>query len=193
MTTQTIEPMTLADRLAAAEAAAVPLRERVRALEAALSRAVSAGGYGQAAQIQAELDGARQQLAIADAEVRILQGTERAVADQRVRDHDDLERARRRHTAQAEIGHAIQAERQALDDLDDALDQFWALVAATQAKFREAQSCEQRAGAARQRVIDVRVEIGQMQAPGPKAAAPNKTSVLLGENPAVRAIVHGHR
>jgi chromosome segregation ATPase len=186
-------PMTISDQLRAAEAAAVAPRQAVAKLQASLDAAVAAGDFAAANTLQSQLRTAAEEDAIATAAVDALRGAAVRVEQQAAAARRKIEEARRRETAQAEIGQAIEADRQAVEDLDAALAQFWGHVAAAQARFREALECEQRAGVARQRVVDVRVAIGELEAPGPRAAAPNKASVLIDEVPLVRAVVHWQR
>src|SRR5579859_7754761 len=62
----------LADRLAAAQAAAAGPRKRVSDLEAALAAAVEAADFAAAADIQRQLEPAREALALADVDVRVI-------------------------------------------------------------------------------------------------------------------------
>jgi DNA repair exonuclease SbcCD ATPase subunit len=86
---------TLADRLVKAQRAEQPLRERVTGLEVELAQAVEARDYSRADRAQQDLGPAREQLAIAAAEVASLQQAAAAIDEQRAKDAQAIAEAQR--------------------------------------------------------------------------------------------------
>ena len=183
----------LADRIAAAARAEEAPRERAQDLQAALDAAIASGEYGTAERLKAELDEARTDLAFAEATTAALRQWTAALEGQRAADARRIAEARRRDEAQAQIGEAIAAERKALAELDERIDGFWKAVGLCQAAFNAALQCEQAAGAARQRMHEIRVTIGDLEPGGRGPSAPNKASVLMDEYPMLRMIARWRR
>ncbi len=99
----------------------------------------------------------------------------------------------RQAQAQQILGDALAAEKRALGQIDEHLAEFWAFVGAARDAFAATEQWEGKILAERQRQIDARIVAGEIESPGPRPVAPNRTSVLAGENAVVRAIAGWRR
>jgi hypothetical protein len=194
MTTTTDAP-SLADRLAAAEAAAVEPRNRVSSLQNALTKAVSVGEYDRAAQIQAELVGAREDAATADAAAEALRDAAARIEQQRADDARMVAEARQRAQAERDLETARATERQGLGQLGDALDAMWNAVSSAQRFLRAALAAEHGVSDARRAQITARGQLGEWPAghPGPTPAKCNTASLLANQDELVSVLARWSR
>jgi hypothetical protein len=182
--------MTLAEQLAAAEAAVIAPRQRASELEAELTRAVSLGEYARAEKLKDELHAATEALVIAEAAVRALaEGAARAeqeraaatrqIAEAWLRDQAerDVEAARADETKRTGQMHAsVAAMREAL--------------AEAQQHLRSATAFQDAVSNARNAQIDARRRRGDWPAshPGPTPCRANEVAVLIEHDELVAAL-----
>jgi hypothetical protein len=186
-------PPSLAGRVAEAQRAEVRPRNRVAELEAALQAAIDAKDYLAADRAQADLQPAREALAIAQGTTRGLAEGLAAAEAQRAADQRAVAEIRRREEAQRAIADAYEAEKRALDGIEEALAQLPAAVGAAQDAYRAALDWETRAGQARVRIRDARVVLGEIPAGSQPLPRPNRASVLTDTDPAIRALMRWRR
>lgn len=179
------EPVSPAERLAQAQRAEVRPRNRVAELEAALQAAIEAKDYLAADKAQNELGPAREALAIAEGTTKGLAEGLAATEAARAAEQRTIAEAQRADEARRVIGDAIEAEARAIDGIEEALAAMQAALGAAQDAYRR----ETKAGGERQRVIDARIVLGELEYPGPRAAKPNRASVLRESRPLVRALM----
>jgi len=193
MTTTTDTP-SLADRLAIAEAEAVEPRNRVSRLETALTKAVSAGDYDQAAQLQAELVGARENWATADASVAALRDAAARIERQRAEDSRLINEARQRDQAERDIEAAQADEAKRTGQMRGALAAMWSAIDAAQQHLRSAQAFESAVTAARHAQNEARQRRGDWgNDPGPTAARANEATLLADQDQLVSALARWSR
>ncbi len=186
--------MTLTEQQAAAEAAAAPLTQHVAALETELRTAIDTGDFARAHQIQAELTTARDNHVVALAAVQALRDGAAAVDRARAEDQQRLADAQVRARANDDLADAIAAEQRGLTDLDAAVERMFDHLRAAQCELRSALAREHSVGQARQAQWTAREHAGEIP-PGaaPKAARPNKASVLAEQDPLVSVLARWSR
>lgn len=180
--------LTLAERLAAAEAAEEAPRQEAMGLSARHTAAVAAGDYAEAARLQPLLNNAREQLAIAEGTTRGLREGLALTQEQQAA----AERAVRQAQAQAEarsiIEDAMAAEKRAMEAIDETLAQLWIDTAALQDRYRHALALEDVVWQERERAYRAHVTLGE-RPDGMRIPKPNHATVLTDNNPVVRELV----
>jgi hypothetical protein len=181
------EPESLAGRLAAARAAVTSPRRRVAGLEAELAAAVEKADYDAAAEIQKRLPAAREELALAEVDLRVL--TEAQVALDAAADAErrSLAEAQQRDAARRRLAEMQRLEAETLAELDAKIENFWAALRAAKAVLAEAKSLQWQVGQARAEGHLARVQLGEVE-PGRGPDAPNKASVLVEYHAVARAV-----
>jgi hypothetical protein len=182
-------PVSLADRLAAAQAAMEAPRQRVSELEAALAAAEEAKDYAAAARIQEELPAPREALALAEAEVRIIgeaQAAVNAVADA---ERQRIAKAREREEAERALALARDAEQRAAGQENAAESVFWGHLAAARGAFQRMGAAGADRTAAMQQQVQIRVLLGEVPAPGPRVPWAGRASALKESSALVRELL----
>jgi hypothetical protein len=182
------EAESLAERIAAAGAAVTEPRRRVSELEADLAAAVERSDYAAAAKAQERLPAAREELALAEVDLRVLSEAQArldaaAAAEQRV-----IQEAQARDEARRVVEDAMASEKRALDGIEEALAQMRAAIGAAKDAFRQAQAWEAKAYQERARAHQAHVTLGE-RPNGMRITAPNRASVLLEQDKTVRALM----
>lgn len=180
---------TLDDRLAEAQRAEIEPRRKVDELTAALEAAIEAKDYAKADKLQAQLGPAREALALAEVEARVLRESRQALDAQLAAERRELEERRQREEAQRVIGDAIAADQRAQELIDTCVSQMHEHLAAAKAAFLEAQTWEQKAGAEHRRMWQARVLAGEVASMPGRLPTPNKASVLADTTPLIRELV----
>jgi len=180
----------LADRLAAAQAAAIEPQRRVSELEAALADAVDRSDFAAAAEIQQQLPAAREALGLAEVDVRVITETQAALAAAADAERRKIAEAQQRDQAQRVIEDAQAAEEQTLDAVDAALAEMRDHLRAARNAFQQAQAVEPGVLQARRQAIEARRTLGEWPShhPGPVPTAPNNCQVLADTDPLVREL-----
>lgn len=186
--------MTLSEQLAAAQAAAEPLTAHVAALETELRTAIDTSDFARAQQLQAELASARDNAAVAGAAVTALREAGAAVSRAHAEDAQRLAAAQQRAKAADDLAAAIDAEQHGLTDLDAAIERMFGHLRAAKNDLLSALAHEHSVGQARQAQWTAREHAGQVP-PGtaPRAASPNKASVLAERDQLISALVRWSR
>lgn len=179
----------LADRLAAAEAAVTEPQRRVAELEAGLAAAIEASDFAAAAVVQEQLPAARQALALATVNARALAETQAAIEQERQATERAIQEARQRDEAKRIIEAASAAERQALDQVDAALGVMRGHLAAAKGALQRAQGAEAGVIAARRQAVQAQVMLGEFEAPGPRVFGPSTTQALADTDVLVRELI----
>ena len=183
---------TLATRLADAEQAETAPRQRANALRASLDAAIASGEYGVADKLKGELAEARAVLALAEAGTVALRTASASADADRAEVDRVLADAEAKGEARRVIGAAMDGERRALAEVDSAIEEMRGHLDAARAAWRSAIAWEFKCGAERQRVINARVVLGEIPAPGPTPPRPNRASVLADSDDVVRALANSH-
>lgn len=178
----------LADRLAEARAAEVPLRERVCDLEHCLRQAVGEADYATADRLQAELPAARQALVIAEASTASLEAGERQIAEREAADRAAIEAQRHRDEARARLPLHQAAEDEGLEELDRLRDRIQCDIQRLQASMRSVTAVEASVGRARARLAEDLVACGDRPGPVHVPPPPNKLSAVIENHPLLRQI-----
>jgi hypothetical protein len=183
--------VSLADRLAAAQAAVTGPQRLVGELEAALADAVGRSDFATAAEIQAQLPPAREALGLAEVDVRVVQETQAALATAADAERRRVAEAQQRDQAQRALEDAMAAEQQTLDAVDAALAEMREHLVAAWGAFQRAQSVEPGVLDARWRAVEARRVLGEWPAqdPGPAPVPSNRTQAAAGSDPLVRELL----
>lgn len=181
---------TIADHLAAAEAAAARPRQRVAELETRLEAAISASQFDVAHQTLAEIKAAREESVIADAACTAL----RQGADQARQDHEKAERAiedaRQGDQARQELARHRETEQQGLGRLRASLDAMWAAIADAQRHLRSALAAEDAVHLAKKHQVVLRARLGEFPPghPGPDVFKPTAASELVDSDQIIKLL-----
>jgi len=181
-------PETLDERLAAAQWAEIAPRKKVDELTAALTAAVEAGDYAAADKIQGQLPAAREALALAEVEARVLRESRQALDAQLEAERRELGERQRREEAQRAIGEAMAADKRACEHVGEHVGRMYDHLEAALAEFREAQACERAAGAERRRMWQGRADLGEIAGVPRWIQSPNDASILAEMVPLIREL-----
>ena len=182
--------LSLADRLAAAQAAVAGPQRRVSELEATLTAAVEKGDYASAAVTQAELRPAREALALAEVDVRVIGEALAALDAAAGAELRQVEEAQRRELAQAALAVAGEKERAAQAEIDGALAGVWDHIRAAQDDYRRALAAQDAIRQARQAEAQARGVLEPLP-PGhhyPVPSGENRVGVLADNDPLIREL-----
>jgi hypothetical protein len=180
-------PETLAGRLAAAERAQVAPRKKAAELSAALTAAVGAHDYAAADQLQPQLQQAREELALAEVEARIVAEVAAAAEAERQAEREAIARARDVDVARGDRDRAM-AERQAAQEASAALRaQIPAAIAAVQKLLADALAADQRAAIAEASAVAAKVRTGECP-PGTGSHLFEPTKALLDRDETIRRV-----
>jgi|HubBroStandDraft_3_1064219.scaffolds.fasta_scaffold53056_3 hypothetical protein len=183
-------PGTLANELAAAEAAAAPLRKQADELAGALDAAIKARDFARAASLQEELPAAQEAAAVAAARVAAIRGARAAVEREREAAARKITDAQREDaankmlvTAQGDAAASAAQMRAALAAMREAF-------AAARRHLAAAEVYEQAVTEARGREKAAKAALGYWPAghPGPPVARANEASRLRETDPLVLAL-----
>jgi hypothetical protein len=177
----------LADRLSHAQAAVAAPRRRVSELEAALAAAVEQSDYEAAAELQEQLPGAREALALAEVDVRVIEEAQAALAAAADAERRAVEQARQRDDAQRQVEASGAAEQQILDQVDAALVEAREHLTAARGAWLRALNLETRVLDHRRRAVEAQRVLGEFPAhhPGPAVVGPNQARSLADTDPLV--------
>lgn len=179
----------LAERLAAAEAAAAGPRKRVSDLEAELAVAVEAEDFGTAVELQRQLEPAREEMALAEVDVRVISEVQGAAEEARQAGQRAVQEAQRRAQAQDMLNGALVAQGDARDATAAALAVMRSNLLAARAAYDEARRAETGVGTAQRQEIQARRLLGEYGSdPGPLAPGANTAEALAGRDPLVREL-----
>jgi len=187
------EPAALADQLAEAERDAVRPRNRVQELQSALSAAIATAEFSEAERLKGELGEARQVLAVREATVTALRLAAETIERQQADDAQAIDQARQQADAQRMLSDAMAAEKTALQQLQENLSQAWAFIGAAQDAFKAAQKSEEAGLAARRQQAAARALAAGEPGPGATPPKPNAASVLIEQDPLIRALAAWRR
>lgn len=176
-------------RLAASQAAEVRPRSRVAELQAAFDDALAAKRYGDADRLQGELHEARVALAEAEGITRGIREGLAAADRQRTAERQALEDAQREAEGRRIIGDAMAAEKRAVDGIEEALAEMRACLGAARQAFATAQSWQAKSGQERQRILQARMMLGEVQPGGILPQGANRASVIGERDPLVRELL----
>jgi hypothetical protein len=183
----------LAGKLAEAQAAAAGLRKRLSDLEAALAVAVEAVDFTGAADLQRQLEPAREELALAEIEIRVIGEAQAGVEQARQAAQRAVQEAQQRAQAQGMLDAANEADRHARETTAAALDVMRSNLLAARAAFDEARRAEAGVGTAQRQAIEARRAMGEYgRNPGPVATGSNAVQALAGRDPLVRELARWH-
>lgn len=180
---------TLDERLAEAQRAEIAPRNKVAELTTALAAAVEAKDYSRADKLQAQLVPAREALALAEVEARVLRESRQALDAQLAAERRELEDRQRRDEAQWAIGEARAADAIAQAQIEAHITRAYELLAGAQAEIREAQEWEQKASAEQRRVWQARMAAGEIDSMPRLIPPERKASNLADTVPLVGALV----
>ena len=180
---------TLDEKLAEAQRAEIAPRNKVAELTAALEAAAEAKDYAKADKLQAQLVPAREALALAEVEARVLRESRQALDAQLAAERRELEERRRREEAQRVIGEALAADKRAREHIESHVGLMYEHLRAAIAEFREAQGWEQEAGTELRRMWQARMTAGEVDSMPGRIAVPNQASILADNDPVVRELV----
>ncbi len=179
---------TLDERLAEAQRAEIAPRNKVAELTSALEAAIEAKDYARADKLQAQLVPAREALALAEVEARVLRESRQALDAQLAADRRELEDRQRRDEAQQAIGEARAADAIAQEQIEAHLMRMYEHAAAAQAELSVAQEWERKATAEQRRVWEARLAAGEIDSM-PRIIPPErKVSTLADAVPLVGAL-----
>lgn len=181
--------MTLAERLAEAEAAESGPRKQVMSLQAAYGAAVAAADHAGAGRLEPQLAEARQELAIAEATVTALRTAQEALSREQAEKARAAELAAQRAGAQERIGEAIAAERLADAEGRDHVKRMYACLRAAVSEFRSAQESEAAVARAQRTVAEQRVLTGELEAAPRSMPGANFASVLAETDVLIRELL----
>jgi hypothetical protein len=179
---------TLDERLAEAQRAEIAPRNKVAELTSALEAAIEAKDYAKADKLQAQLIPAREALALAEVEARVLRESRQALDAQLAAERRELEDRQLREKAQRAIGEAGAAAKRAQEHIEAYVARMYEHLEAAQAAFREAQAWQQEAGAEERRVWQARMEAGEIDGMPRFIPAPNQASILADTVPVIGAL-----
>jgi chromosome segregation ATPase len=189
------EPATtesLQDRLRAAQAAVTDPQRQVSELEAQLAVAVAAADFASAAKVQALLPAARETLALAEVDVRVLTETQARLNAQAAATQQSVTDAQRAAEGQQMLESALAGEQRALSFVSEALEQLYATVEAAREAYTRALDWEQKAGGERRRAHEARVMLGAAE-PIARISAPDNASRIQETDPLVRILTSWRR
>jgi hypothetical protein len=180
---------TLDERLAEARQAEIAPRNKVAELTSALEAAIEAKDYAKAGKLQGQLVPAREALALAEVEARVLREQRQALDNQLAADRRGLEDQQRRDEAQRAIGEAQAADALAQAQIDACITRMYEHLAAARADLIEAQGWQQKASDEQRRVWQARMTAGEIDGM-PRIIPPErKVSVLADSVPLVGVLV----
>lgn len=171
----------LAERLAAAQAAVEGPRQQVAELTAALQAAVGRQDYAEAARLQEQLPAAREALALAEVDVRVITERAQALAAETDAERRAVDEQQQRDEAQRTIAHAQEAGARARAQVDAAITEMWEHVTAAQEALNRALSWEPATREHAQRIIQANHVLGKYPPghPGPAPARYTRASALV--------------
>jgi hypothetical protein len=179
----------LAERRTEAEAAAAGPRQRVADLEAALAAALEAADFETAAEVQRQLEPAREELALALVDVRVITESQAALEQERQAARRAVQEAEFRARAQDMLDAANEADLQAREATQAALGLMRSNLLAARAAFDEARRAEAGVVTAQRQAIEARRALGEYgRNPGPVATGSNSVQVLVDGDPLVREL-----
>lgn len=147
---------TLPGKLAEAERAEGPHRERVSHLEAAMREALEREDFAKAALLKDDLMEAREQLALAEATTGALRDRTGAVERARQDAERAIREAEARSRAERTIAAAMETESRAQAQISEALDAMWAALGEAQDAWRRAVAAQGGIAEARQAEVQAR-------------------------------------
>jgi hypothetical protein len=183
----------LGRRLADAEGAEREPRAQVVALQADLAAAVEARDFIRADALKDELLEARAVLGECEATTMALRTAAAAVERERVDADRLVQEGRQRVQAHSLLESAAAADHQALGSIDAALGEMRGHLAAAQASYRAALAAQDAGLQARHQVLQARVALGEVPAPGGVVIGPNTATVLADNDPLVRELARWKR
>jgi hypothetical protein len=179
----------LAERRAAAVAAAAGPQARVSGLEADIAGAVERGDYTKAGELQPLLIEAKEVLAVASLELRLLDESRAEIERARQDAQREVQEAEYRDRAQRMLDAAEGARQDALDATNAALSVMRSNLLAAQAAYQEARRAEEGVLAATRQEYEARRQLGQYgRDPGPVAVGSNQCQALANTDPLVREL-----
>lgn len=179
--------LTLAERLAVAEAAEQAPRQEAMGLSARHTAAVAAGDYAEAARLQPLMNAAREQLAIAEGTTRGLREGLALTQEQQAAAQRAEQQAQAEAEARRVVEDAMAAESRAMDAIEESLAQLWATIGAAQDCYRQALALETKVWQERERAYRAHVTLGE-RPDGMRIVKPNHATVLTDNNPVVREL-----
>jgi len=171
----------LDERLADARRAEIAPRNKVAELTSALEAAIEAKDYAKADKLQAQLVPAREALALAEVEARVLRESRQELDRVAAAAQRELEDRQRRDEAQQAIGEARAADAIAQEQIEAHLTRMYDYAAAAQAELSEAQEWEQKASAEQRRVWQARMAAGEIDSM-PRIIPPERKVSNLADN-----------
>lgn len=187
--TAVLEKSDLNGRLAEAQRAEDPLRQRVNELEADLSGALAKSDYLAADKAKNALGPARSELAIALAQTTALQAAVAEVQRQQQESQRAIQEQRQRDQARALLEKSQQREKDAHDEVEQHLADAQAGILAVQQSLQAATQADQVASQARQDVYQALVTLGD-QPPGAIIAGCYNAHAAIERDPVLRSIYH---
>jgi hypothetical protein len=111
-----------------------------------------------------------------------------ALADAaRAEEQRAVQQAHAQDEARRIAGDAMEAERQAMDAIDESLAQLWATIGAAQDCYRQALALETKVWQERQRAYQAHVTLGE-RPDGMRIVKPNHATVIVDRDPVVREL-----
>jgi hypothetical protein len=180
----------LADRLSHAQAAVAAPRRRVSELEAALAAAIERADYAAAAEFQEQLPAAREALALAEVDVRVITEAQAALAAAADAERREIAEAQRRDDARRVIENSVAAEAQAAEARDTALAAMRSYLGSAKAAYQQALAVEGAIGAVRHQAVQAQHVLGEFPPgdPGPRVVGSNVARSLADSDPLVAAL-----
>jgi len=186
-TTDSPPAANLSERIAEAQRAEVRPRNRVAELQGQFDQALAGKKYAEADRLQEELQAAREALVMAEALTRGLREGQALADAQRAEEQRAIQQAHAQDEARHIVEDAMEAERQAMDAIEESLAQLWATIGAAQDCYRQALALETRVWQERQRAYRAHVALGE-RPDGMRIVGPNHATVLTDNDPVVREL-----
>jgi hypothetical protein len=170
--TETLTPPDLPGKLAEAQAAAEKLRRELNTHESELAKALEREDYPDADRAKILAAGVRPHLALAEAQVRALQDAMAALDAQRQAEQAAAQRQAMEAQARANLEHAMEADREASEQVQRHWAEAMAGLAAVKESLMRAQAADQAQTGARQSAHQALVDLGERE-PSRYISGPN--------------------
>ena len=180
-------PATLDERLASARRAEIAPRKRVAELAEALTAAVDEHDYATADKLQPQLQAAREELALAEVEARILAEAAAAIEAELAAQREAIAKARDVDAAREERDRCLAARTQAQEASAATRALIPGAMEALQKLIAEALGFDQQAAAASASATAAMVRTGE-RAPGSGSHVPEPTKSLLDRDEVLRGV-----
>jgi hypothetical protein len=176
-------------RLEVARQGAFQARQHLDSLTSRLRDAVEQQRFDDAHQIKSEIPNGEQAWAVAEAEVRALEGVIAHLEKERAAREAAEQAALRRHQAAGILAAAVETEKTLLDDLGAVKAEIIAGLGAIKDAVLRGQALEGQVRQQRSIQAQARVDSGEANSVPGHIAAPNMITVMVDQSQTLRALV----